>query len=93
MGRNRFRKGKKDHRKRVAKRNQLLAIKKEQEHKKFLEYLKTMQDESLKKQDVDVIDVDELGDIGDIGDLVEELNDNKSEETKKDKDSDAIDSN
>ena len=69
MGRNRFRKGKKDHNKRVARRNELLAAKKERERSMFMDQLKALQEAALKEQDVNVIDVDELGDIGDIGDL------------------------
>jgi hypothetical protein len=88
MGRNRFRKGKKDHNKRVARRNELLSAKKERERLMFMEQLKALQEASLKEHDVDVIDVDELGDIGDIGDLVEELEEPKEtvSESKSEKD-------
>ena len=69
MGRNRFRKGKKDHNKRVARRNELLSAKKERERSMFMEQLKSLQEAALKEQDVNVIDVDDLGDIGDLSDL------------------------
>lgn len=80
MGRNRFRKGKKDHNKRVARRNELLAAKKEREQSMFMEQLKALQEAALKEQDVNVIDVDELGDIGDLGidaDETEDVSDDK----------------
>ena len=69
MGRNRFRKGKKDHNKRIARRNDLLSAKKERERSLFMEQMKSLQEAALKEQDVDVINVDELGEIGDLGDL------------------------
>ena len=94
MGRNRFRKGKKDHNKRVARRNELLSAKKERERLMFMEQLKALQEASLKEHDVDVIDVDELGDIGDIGDLVEDLEETKTDiDTKTESKIDATSSN
>lgn len=69
MGRNKFRKGKKDHNKRIARRNDLLSAKKERERSLFMEQMKSLQEAALKEQDVDVINVDELGEIGDLGDL------------------------